>query len=72
MPDTSQQNNGNHTGDMARDAAKYAGRVTVGGNGPVDLSVWKRDPAMQRAQANGQSIAGTDLRPERGGNAKKK
>lgn len=61
-----QQNNGEHTGDMARDAARYRGKVGVGAESesPVNLSRWVRGEAMGRATAVGRSTYGIDLRPE--------
>lgn len=42
---------------------QYAGKVGIG-TGPVPLQHWRRERSQQAADALGESIPGTDLRPE--------
>jgi hypothetical protein len=41
---------------------QYAGKVGVG-TGPVPLQRWHRERSQHEAEALGESIPGTDLRP---------
>lgn len=51
---------------------QYAGKMGVL-SGPVPLQVWRRERSQQAAEALGQSVQGSDLRPavHKGANPKR-